>query len=111
MGAKIHTTVTASDSNAILPLQEAHGYDLAQSLFTQQRNLVFEGLTDYWYIETVSEILRSDNIVSLNDKIALIPAGTASKVFYATILKSHNLKVAALFDSDPVGSKRRSKKI
>ncbi|WP_339244761.1 hypothetical protein [Paenibacillus sp. FSL F4-0243] len=81
VGAKIHTTVTASDSNAILPLQEAHGYDLAQSLFTQQRNLVFEGLTDYWYIETVSEILRSDNIVSLNDKIALIPAGTASKVF------------------------------
>ncbi|PAK50732.1 AAA family ATPase [Paenibacillus sp. 7541] len=98
-GTKVHTTVTASDSNAILPLQEALGYDLAQ-----QRNLVFEGLTDYWYIEAISEMLRNDNVVSLNDKIALIPAGTASKViFYATILKSHNLKVAALFDSDPEG--------
>lgn len=103
-GTKVHTTVTASDSNAILPLQEALGYDLAQSLFTQQRNLVFEGLTDYWYIEAVSEMLRSDNVISLNNKIALIPAGTASKViFYATILKSNNLKVAALFDSDPEG--------
>lgn len=34
----------------------------------------------------------------------LIPAGTASKVvYYATILRAHNLKVAALFDSDPEG--------
>ncbi|WP_046227299.1 AAA family ATPase [Paenibacillus dauci] len=103
-GTKVNTTVTASDSNAILPLQEALGYDLAQSLFTQQRNLVFEGLTDYWYIEAVSEMLRSEEMANLNEKIALIPAGTASKVvFYATILKSHNLKVAALFDSDPEG--------
>ena len=47
IGTKVHTTVTAGDSAALLPLQEALGYDLAQSLFTQQRNLVLEGLTDY----------------------------------------------------------------
>ncbi|MBB6731400.1 AAA family ATPase [Cohnella zeiphila] len=103
-GTKVHTTITANDSNAMLPLQEALGYDLAQSLFTQQRNLVFEGLTDYWYIESISEMLRNDGIIDLNKKIALIPAGTASKVvYYATILRAQNLKVAALFDSDPEG--------
>lgn len=104
IGTKVHTTITASDSTAMLPLQEALGYDLAQSLFTQQRNLVFEGLTDYWYIEAISEMLRNDDIIELNEKIALIPAGTASKViYYATILHSQNLRVAALFDSDPEG--------
>ena len=53
VGTKVHTSVTANDPAALLPLQEALGYDLAQSLFTQKRNLVLEGLTDYWYIEAV----------------------------------------------------------
>ena len=47
-GTKVHTSVTARDPAALLPLQEALGYDLAQSLFAQQRNLVLEGLTDFW---------------------------------------------------------------
>lgn len=49
VGTKVHTTVTSSDAAALLPLQEALGYDLAQSLFAQQRNLILEGLTDEWY--------------------------------------------------------------
>ena len=57
-GTKVHTSVTASDPAALLPLQEALGYDLAQSLFTQQRNLVLEGLTDYWYVEGTAALSR-----------------------------------------------------
>ncbi|SCX03891.1 AAA family ATPase [Agrobacterium rosae] len=103
-GTKVHTTVTAADPAALLPLQEALGYDLAQSLFAQQRNLILEGLTDFWYVEATAELLRQDGIVDLNSKIALVPANTASKVVYfATILVAHNLKVAALLDSDNAG--------
>ena len=57
-GTKVHTTVTASDPASLLPLQEALGYDLAQSLFVQQRNLVLEGLTDFWYFEATAQLLR-----------------------------------------------------
>lgn len=104
LGTKVHTTITASDPAAMLPLQEALGYDLAQSLFTQQRNLILEGLTDYWYIEAISEMFKSNNQLSLNDKISLLPAGTASKiVYFATILHAQKLKVAVLLDSDPAG--------
>ena len=71
IGTKVHTNITASDSAALLPLQEALGYDLAQSLFSQERNLVLEGLTDYWYLDAVSQLLEADNIISLNPKIAL----------------------------------------
>ena len=103
-GTEIHTTVTAGDSAALLPLQEALGYDLAQSLFTQQRNLILEGLTDYWYIEAAAALLREAGQAKLNEKIALIPADAASKVVYfATILHANNLKVAALLDSDSAG--------
>ena len=103
-GTKVHTTVTASDPAALLPLQEALGYDLAQSLFAQQRNLVLEGLTDFWYFEATAQLLRDAGLADLNQKIALLPANAAGKVVYfATILHANNLKVAALLDSDNAG--------
>ena len=103
-GTKVHTTLSSSDPAGLLPLQEAFGYDLAQSLFSQQRNLILEGLTDYWYLDSMSQLLKSDKIEVLNEKIALVFANSAGKVvYYATILFAHNLKVAALLDSDAAG--------
>jgi hypothetical protein len=106
VGTKVHTTVSSGDPAALLPLQEALGYDLAQSLFTQERNLVLEGLTDYWYVEVTAALLRAAGVVSLNEKVALIPAANAGKVvYYATILYAQNFKVAALLDSDAAGDR------
>lgn len=103
-GTKVHTTISSSDPAGLLPLQEALGYDLAQSLFSQQKNLILEGLTDYWYIEATSSLLREDKVVDLDDKIALVFANSAGKVvYYATILHAHKLKIAALLDSDAAG--------
>ncbi|HCF4778772.1 TPA: AAA family ATPase [Pseudomonas aeruginosa] len=104
VGTQVHTTVSSSDPAALLPLQEALGYDLAQSLFASQRNLILEGLTDYWYVEAIANLLKEGGKSALHDKISLVPANTASKiVYFATILTSHNLKVAALLDSDNAG--------
>lgn len=104
-GTKVHTSVSSGDPAALLPLQEALGYDLAQSLFTQERNLVLEGLTDYWYIEATAALLRAASVANLNEKIALVPAASAGKVvYYATILHAQNFKVAALLDSDAAGN-------
>lgn len=103
-GTIVHTTITARDPGAILPLQEALGYDLAQNLFIHEKNLVLEGLTDYWYLEAISNLSEEIGEIALDNKIALIPASTASKVVYfATILHANNLKVAALLDSDSAG--------
>ena len=103
-GTKVHLCLTATDSGAILPLQEALGYDLAQSMFFHKKNLVLEGLTDMWYLEALSELCKAEGKTGINDQIALIPANCASKVVYfATILHAQNLKVAALLDSDTEG--------
>lgn len=103
-GTKVHTTISSSDPAGLLPLQESLGYDLAQSLFTQIKNLILEGLTDYWYVEATSSLLREDKVVDLDEKIALVFANSAGKiVYYATILHAHNLKIAALLDSDAAG--------
>jgi predicted ATP-dependent endonuclease of OLD family len=104
VGTKVHSTIFAGDSAALLPLQEALGYDLAQSLFMQSRNLVLEGLTDYWYIITIAGLAKEAKKAILDEKTALVPAQSASKVVYfATILHAHELKVAALLDSDNAG--------
>ena len=101
VGTKVHTNITAEDPVALLPLQEALGYDLAQSLFAQQRNLVLESLTDYWYLDAVAQLLREAGIADLSDKISLLPAsGVGKVVYYATILHASKLKVAALLDSE-----------
>lgn len=103
-GTKVHTTISSSDPAGLLPLQEALGYDLAQSLFSQQKNLVMEGLTDYWYIDATANLFREAKLEKLDDKIALVFANSAGKVvYYATILHAHNLKIAALLDSDNAG--------
>jgi predicted ATP-dependent endonuclease of OLD family len=103
-GTVVHTTLSSEDPAGMLPLQEALGYDLANSLFSQQRNLILEGITDYWYIEATSELLKASGKPSINDKIALVFANTAGKVvYYATILHAHKLKVAALLDADSAG--------
>ena len=95
---------STNDPAALLPLQEALGYDLAQSLFTQKQNLILEGLTDYWYVEAVAALLKETGEANLNDKIALVPSNTAGKVVYfATILHAQGFKVAALLDSDGAG--------
>lgn len=104
VGTKVNVSLTASDSGAMLPLQEALGYDLAQSLFFHNKNLVLEGLTDMWYLESLSDLLKADGKIGIDDQIALIPANSASKVVYfATILHAQNLKIAALLDSDTEG--------
>ena len=112
IGTKVHTTVVADDPASLLPLQEALGYDLAQSLFSQTRNLILEGLTDSWYLEGTAQLLREAGIINLNQKIALIPAANAGKVVYfATILHAHNLKVAALLDSDAAGDRAAQQEV
>jgi phosphoglycolate phosphatase-like HAD superfamily hydrolase len=44
IGTTVHTTLSSEDPAGMLPLQEALGYDLANSLFSQQRNLILEGI-------------------------------------------------------------------
>jgi predicted ATPase len=105
-GTKVRTNTTAEDPAALLPLQESLGYDLAQALFSQNRNLLLESLTDFWYIESVSQMLRDAGIVDLNQRIELLPTNGAAKVaYFATILHAKKLKVAALLDSDTEGDR------
>lgn len=104
-GTKVHTRVAVDDPASLYPLQAALGYELAQSMFSQTRNLVCEGYTDMLYIEALNTA-AADAGSGFRHAVALVPASSASKViYYVTVLVSQTLKVAALLDSDQAGDK------
>lgn len=98
------TTVTndpTGDSTTLFPLQAALGYDIAQSLFIGSNNLIVEGVTDFWYLNSISDYLKSINRVGLDPKLIITPAGGAQKVSYlVSLLSSQNLNVVVLLDME-----------
>ncbi|AEF43471.1 MULTISPECIES: AAA family ATPase [Serratia] len=98
------TTVTndpSGDSTTLFPLQAALGYDIAQSLFIGSHNLIVEGVTDFWYLSTISDVLASSGRKGLSSKITITPAGGAQRVSYmVSLLSSQNLNVVVLLDDE-----------
>lgn len=104
IGTKVHNEPAANQGAALLPLQEALGYDLAHAMFTATRNFVLEGITDYWYLDALDLLAGQGDEPRLNERIVKHFAGGAGKVaYYATILHASGLKVVALLDSDSQG--------
>lgn len=95
------TNDPSGDSTTLFPLQAALGYDITQSLFIGSHNLIVEGVTDYWYLSSLSEYLISKGMVGLNENITITPAGGAQKVSYlVSLLSSQNLNVVLLLDDE-----------
>lgn len=102
IGTKVNNTIISNDPAALFPLQEALGYNLAQSMFTARKNVLLEGLTDLWYLEGINSLFEKN----LDQNIALLPVGTSAKIsYYASMLSNNDLKTVALLDSDSAGDK------
>ena len=103
-GVKVHQDWASAGQDARFTLQAALGLSWSQSLFVGKYNLVVEGVTDFWFLSTFSELLRQAGREGLDEELVITPAGGASKVAYiGTILRGQELHVAVLLDSDPEG--------
>ena len=90
------------DEKTLFPLQTALGYEITQSLFVGERNLVVEGITDFWYLSSLSEYFKDAQGNSLD--VTITPVGGAQKISYmVSLLTAHNLKVLVLFDAEREG--------
>ncbi|HEY1791266.1 MAG TPA: AAA family ATPase [Verrucomicrobiae bacterium] len=103
-GTKVHKDWATADKDARFTLQAALGLSWSQSLFVGQFNLVVEGVTDYWFLATISTMLKDAGEIGIDEQLVITPAGGASRVAYiGTILHAQELKVAVLLDSDKEG--------
>lgn len=108
-----HGTVVTSDLNQSQPeakfvLQAALGMSGSQSYLVAQRNLVVEGVDDYWILTELSNLLKRSGKPGLPDDLLVTPAGGASEAAYiTTFMIGQNLDVVTLLDSDAAGENAR----
>ncbi len=99
----------SGDRDTLFPLQAAVGYSIAQTLFIGKRSVIVEGITDYWLMKSLSDVLSGiEGYTSLDAETVLIPAGGTSKLMpLASIMFSttgvHERKLRVLLDSDREG--------
>lgn len=99
-GTKVLSDIFAASDDSLFPLQGALGYELHQTLFIGPYSLVVEGVTDLFYLQTVSALLEEDGLTSLDPRWTITPVGGSTKVptFVALLGAQKNLTVATLID-------------
>ena len=109
-GIVVTTNLTESPPEAKFVLQAALGMDASQSFLIAKRNLVVEGVDDYWVLTKLSNLLQQNGKKGLPYDVFITPGGSASTaVHIATIMIGQNLDVVALFDSDDEGRRAQKK--
>ncbi|KZF03604.1 hypothetical protein A2J03_07360 [Rhodococcus sp. EPR-157] len=104
-GPEVGSTVTndagmVSDSDTLFPLQAALGYDIVQSLFIGNKNVLVEGVSDYIYLSMISQHLKSKGRASLADDTRLLPAGGATNIPTFISLVGTQLDIVVLLDGN-----------
>jgi energy-coupling factor transporter ATP-binding protein EcfA2 len=109
-GSAITSDLTASQPEGKFVLQAALGMKADQSFLVAKRNLVVEGVDDYWILSEISNLLVRSGEQGLPDDVVITPAGGASEVAYlATFMIAQDLDVVVLLDSDGAGETARDK--
>lgn len=113
-GSVISESIQEKDPNTLFPLQASLGYDIAQNLFVNKKNLLVEGVSDLIILTAISGILESEKREYLREDITIVPTGGLEKVgTFVSLLRGSNLEIACLLDSytDAKGKAKMDKMI
>ena len=103
-GAVVSDDLGGSQADERLTLQAALGMSANQSYLVSKRNLLVEGVHDYWIITELSNIFERDQRVCLPEDVLITATGGAAEIVpTATFMIGQELQVVALFDSDSTG--------
>ena len=103
-GPVVTEDLTIGQPEAKFVLQAALGMSGSASYLVAQRNLVVEGVDDFWFLAELSRLLRASDLPHMPDDVHITPAGGASEAVYiATFMVGQKLEVVVLLDSDNAG--------
>ena len=104
LGAIVSDDLGGAQPDERLTLQAALGMRANQSYLVSKRNLLVEGVHDYWIITALSNIFERDDRTCLPEDVLITAAGGASEIVpTATFMIGQELNIVALFDSDSAG--------
>jgi predicted ATP-dependent endonuclease of OLD family len=94
-----------SELDALAPIRAAIGATIGDSLFTNKKNIIVEGFSDYLILEAVSNYSERNKKECLDfSKTAIIPVGGADKYpYFALLLKKENFRFVTVLDYDTKG--------
>jgi hypothetical protein len=99
VGTKVSEEVLSVDRDTLFPLQGALGYDIAQSLFIGEHNLLVEGPSDLLYLKWFSRELAKQQRVGLDRRWVICPTGGVDKITsFVALFGGRDLHIAVLTD-------------
>lgn len=105
-GAVVSKDALSVGDDSLFPLQAALGYDVAQHLFIGDCNLLVEGPSDFLYLDIISRRLGNEDRSALDERLRILPAGSASNIPAFVALIGRALEVTVLVDSGTEGAGR-----
>ena len=108
-----HSHITAEtwpkDRETIFPLQAAAGYAMVRELFQHRKNVLVEGMSDFYYLHALSQQCAKSDRTSLPDDIYITPCGGAKHVgHFASMFLGHEVRPLVLLDGDEAGRARQN---
>lgn len=108
-----HSIVTSTwwpdDRDTIFPLQAAAGYAMVQNLLQHQKNLLVEGMSDFYYLQALSVQCARTGRQTLPDEIHITPCGGTKNVgLIASLFLGQNARPVVILDTDQAGRDRKN---
>lgn len=99
-GTKVSAEIFKADDDTVSPLLAAMGIEMTQTLFIGEHTLLLEGPSDLIYLDVLSDLAESRQMVGLDPRWVKTPIGGAGKLStFVTLLGANRLNVAVLVDS------------
>ena len=97
------------DRETIFPLQAAAGYAMLRGLFQHKKNVLVEGMSDYYYLHALNQQCRANSLSTLPEDIYLTPCGGTKLVGHiAALFLGQEVRPVVLLDGDEAGRVRRN---
>ena len=96
------------DRETIFPLQAAAGYAMVRGLFQHAKNVLVEGMSDYYYLHALSQQCGATNRAALPADIYITACGGTKLVSQlASLFLAQEVRPLVLLDGDDAGRVRR----
>ena len=106
--SRISADTWPKDRETIFPLQAAAGYAMLRGLFQHKKNVLVEGMSDYYYLHALNQQCRAKGLAALPDEIYITPCGGTKLVGnLAALFLGQEVRPLILLDSDEAGRVRR----
>jgi predicted ATPase len=106
--SRISADTWPKDRETIFPLQAAAGYAMLRGLFQHKKNVLVEGMSDYYYLHALNQQCRAKGLAALPEDIYITPCGGTKLVGHlAALFLGQDVRPLILLDADEAGRVRR----